>query len=262
MTHEWLSARSRPWSPLFHEEFAGFSSIAPYWQQIMSSFTTDFPHVDDFNALRTQHSFTFVTQTKDMKYDAEILELNRIPMRPNSWHDFFNNLTWLLWPQLKRSIMERIGIEIRRRTSNARTARQDLLTHLDECGIVLCSSRDEIFDDVNNHSWKKLFFDTKDLLMTCEALIIGHGIFEKALSPYIGMTAKAIFISVQPDFFSKPYEEKMRFIDNYLAAYVVSEDFPESPKSLAPFPLLGWPGWWPANEDEAFFNNEKYFRKK
>lgn len=256
------SAHRKDWDPFFHEGFSGFSSMVPYWQKILPTFLERWPTVDDFNALRKHHPFEFVTQTKDMRYDTEIFRFNRIPTRSQSWHDFFNNLTWLIWPNLKRTIIDRIGRETHSLNSNARTPRQNLLTHFDECGIVICSHRPELFDDIKNFAWKKFFFDTKDLTEICEIYIIGHGLFEKGLSPYIGMTAKAIFLPIKQDFFAHSYEQKMDYIDQHIARYIASVDFPETPKSLTPFPFLGWPGWWPGNDVETFFDNEKYFRRR
>jgi len=34
-----------------------------------------------------------------------------------------------------------------------------------------------------------------------------------------------------------------------------------APQMLSPLPVLGVPGWWPENEREDFYDNERYFRR-
>ncbi|XLM22397.1 DUF3025 domain-containing protein [Chromobacterium piscinae] len=44
-----------------------------------------------------------------------------------------------------------------------------------------------------------------------------------------------------------------------MAARLDDDAFLASPRALCPLPLLGIPGWWPDNEDPAFYDNAAYF---
>ncbi len=193
-----------------------------------------------------------------MRYLWEIYHNGKIPTRNASWHDFFNNITWLVFPKLKRAIVDKMcqdPFEI-----GARTSLQNTLAHFDECGIVICSSEPHFFKFIQNHQWQD-FFCQYDIAKSCLPVIIGHGLMEKALNPYIGMTAKAIFLDVEAQFFSLDTLQQNKIIDEKIAQFILSEDFPTQPKALHPFPLLGWPAWH-ENQDEAFYNNKNYFREK
>jgi rod shape-determining protein MreB len=64
-----------------------------------------------------------------------------------------------------------------------------------------------------------------------------------------------------------PTEEEQRtlpnagdWIDQQLAAIFELGEQYQKPRDLQPFPLLGMPGWDPANDDEAYYDNTDYFR--
>jgi hypothetical protein len=156
---------------------------------------------------------------------------------------------------VKRSCQESDKDEIKTRTSL-----QNTLAHIDECGVVICSNNIDIFEMIRLFEWKKLFCDTQNLISDCIPIIVGHGLLEKALNPYIGLTAKAIFLHVDKDFLDLDSQSQNKIIDKEIAEYILSVDFPHSPRSLQPFPLLGWPGWHQDNNDESFYENTNYFR--
>lgn len=93
-------------------------------------------------------------------------------------------------------------------------------------------------------------------------MIFGHGLFEKAQNPYIGMTGKVMFLEVTADFFRLPIHERLKYIDLQLAEWILSANFPEEPKALHPFPLLGWPKWHAQNHSAVFYDNQNYFRPR
>lgn len=220
----------------------------------------DWPSDVDYNDMATQSGFflRFVLQQRQMVYIEEIHHSRTIPMRPNLWHDFFNNLSWLVFPKLKWAIVQRYYQENTNRSF--RTSRQNLLTQLDECGMIFCSDKTDLFADVHEMKWSELFSDRVRLLEHGLPIIVGHGIMEKALSPYIGMTAKALFLQVPRSFFGLSSAQQLAYVDEQIAQYIMDDDFPAFPKSLAPFPVLGWPGWYLENENPGFYDNTDYFR--
>ncbi len=250
------------WKPCFYKSFPGFASILPLWIANQEKFVENFPTCDDFNtfAAESGNVIHFISQLVNMRYEWEIYRNRAVPMRANSWHDFFNNLTWLTFPKLKWAIVEKICDEPS--TATTRTSLQNTLAHFDECGIVICSDKPEIFEMIKNFAWKQLFRHTQNLEQHCKPVIIGHGLFEKALAPYIGMTAKAVFLPVKKSFFTLNTQDQNHFIDQEIAKYIASADFPHAPKALQPFPMLGWAGWHPDNHEERFYDNADYFRPR
>lgn len=77
-------------------------------------------------------------------YDGQIAANGVVPMREQSAHDFFNAVSWAAFPKTKQRINElqmaalrkRIG-EGAARVPNARSREEDLLTMLDEGGLIL-----------------------------------------------------------------------------------------------------------------------------
>ncbi|MGD9591926.1 MAG: DUF3025 domain-containing protein, partial [Candidatus Berkiella sp.] len=235
------------------------NGASPFWESLGYKLK-EWPNIDDYNLLAKacQLSLCFIEQKNEMRYLWEIYHQGNIPTRTQSWHDFFNNLTWLIYPALKRAIVDKMCQDSTALSS--RSSLQNTLAHFDECGVVICSSLEQHFELLKNHQWQQFFCD-KNITQTCLPVIIGHGLMEKALKPYIGMTAKAVFLKVEPSFFMLPNKMKNDLIDQKMAQFILSEQFPSTPKLLHPFPLLGWPGWHDA-QNEAFYANKQYFREK
>ena len=92
------------------------------------------------------------------------------------------------------------------------------------------------------------------------AITFGHAIYEKALAPYIGFTAKAWLQPVSADFFQLSAQQQMQALDRLLAERLSDPQQLTQPRDLSALPVLGVPGWWPDNVDPAFYDNRDYFR--
>ncbi|MBS0287180.1 MAG: DUF3025 domain-containing protein [Proteobacteria bacterium] len=247
------------WNPYFYKHFQGYASIlvmAKHFGQL-----SDWPSVENYNHFArlsnpTAHLF-FKEQLKDMVYLWEIYHQQHIPTRVGCWHDFFNNLTWLAFPKLKGAIVHKMCQEP---LTHQRTTLQNTLAHFDECGIVICASNEKIFELIKTFQWKALFCQPSNLLH-CLPVLIGHGIMEKSLVPFIGMTAKAVFLPVDESFFKLTTVQQIAYVDEHMGTFILSNAFPHYPKALHPFPLLGWPGWYEPNKEAGFYDNDQYFRK-
>lgn len=260
------------WNPSFYKDFLGYESLLPFWKSHEALFQCHFPVIEDYNALfrekalaerlPSQYHVSFILQSIESRYEQAVFHQRVIPTRLENWHDFFNNMTWILYPKTKWAIIQRSHEENTKKSLvNVRSKRQNLLAHFDECGMVLCSDSPELFEDIKAFSWKKFFLETK-LTSHVWPLIFGHGLMEKAVNPYIGMTGKAVLLPVNADFFSLAMSSRLTFIDEQLSAWILSADFPSEPKALHPFPLLGWPKWHARNTDATFYDNRDYFRPK
>jgi len=90
--------------------------------------------------------------------------------------------------------------------------------------------------------------------------LFGHGLYEKALQPYVGVTGQGLLVAVEPAFFAWPLARQLTHLDESLAAYLAEPAHCRSTAELTPVPLLGVPGWTVENEDESYYDNTAYFR--
>ncbi|HRE32216.1 MAG TPA: DUF3025 domain-containing protein, partial [Candidatus Berkiella sp.] len=142
----------------------GYESIATWWNQYEQQFQERWPVIEDYNAwfkqavqlnaLPKETHFSFILQTEQSCYEQDIFKYRTIPSRMQNWHDFFNNITWILYPKTKWAIIQRTHQEnINKKHGVVRTKRQNLLAHFDECGMILCSDNPALFEDVKTHAW-------------------------------------------------------------------------------------------------------------
>ena len=90
--------------------------------------------------------------------------------------------------------------------------------------------------------------------------VFGHGLYEKALNPYVGMTGKGIIINVKAAFFAQTLLNQLQSIDSILESFLLQTLTSNS--DLTPVPLLGYPGWIEDNNKEIYYENKKYFRER
>ena len=199
-------------------------------------------------------------------YEKHIAVTGAVPTRPESWHDLFNALCWITYPQAKAAInAQHVAILDERGEAEARHRgpERDALTLFDEGGVAVASSDPALLRLVRDFEWKALFWERREEVMACMAFFaFGHGCFEQSLAPYIGMVGKTVFVPVDGLFPMLPIEVQVPRIDALLAAHFGRRARFASPKSMAPMPILGVPGWHFAVQDEAFYSNDAYFRSR
>jgi hypothetical protein len=138
---------------------------------------------------------------------------------------------------------------------------RDALTLFDESGAVFACAEPELIAELRAFHWKNLFCVQRELTRAAvRVYVVGHALFEKALNPYIGMTAHALPLVVGADFMTEPPERQLERVDRLAAEVVADAARFGTPQSLAPLPVLGVPGWWAENEHEGFYDNTAYFR--
>ena len=249
---------------------------------LASSFSTytSWPKIKDFNKLflnivgplqsANHKNLCFIEQSTipgpdEQPYEIRAHQSGEILTRVNNWHDFFQVMIWCSFPQTKKlinamhfsAIQERLS---KNPSSTTRSPVENTLTLFDECGAIIVSSSNEYLDMIKNHDWKKLFVDNRDAFDNeIKCFIFGHAMFEKALSPYLGMTTQSILIKVDSSFFSKNMDEQKIEIDDIAQHYFTKNNQP-STKMLQPFPILGVPEWDSKNCETDYYNNKDYFR--
>jgi hypothetical protein len=179
-------------------------------------------------------------------YEQHIFEHREVPTRDNA-HDFFNGLLWLHLPQTKRRMNELQAAQIAAHGIQAKRGPvRDALTLLDENGAVL-DAPPPLWDALAARDWHGLFVTLRPLWREARLYVIGHALLEQLMQPRKGLTAHV---------WRAPCSAHER--DAWLAGQLTLKALGAKP--FAPLPVLGVPGWCPANEDAAFYDDPRVFR--
>lgn len=171
-------------------------------------------------------------------YEAFIARTGNVPTRDNP-HDHFNRLVWHRHAAVKRRLNQLQAAEIAMRGIGAtRGALRDALTLFDENGALWPDAPPCLADALVARDWQALFVTHRALWHGHHFEVFGHALLEQlASAPRKGLTAHVLLtdpLALTPaQWASKPF---------------------------VPLPVLGIPGWWPANEDPAFYADKQVFR--
>ena len=201
-------------------------------------------------------------------YAPRIHFAGELQTRSKNWHDFFQLLTWFMFPETKALIYALTVPHARQRLENPvarrrghRSPLENMLALFDEGGAVVVASDETLLQLIDAFQWKTLFLQRRDELKDkLQCIIFGHALYEKALTPYVGMTANSVLMKVDETYFSASWQQRLAFLDTRLASLLAEGTRYRRPKDLSPFPLLGMPDWDPANAQEAYYDNTRYFR--
>ncbi len=177
-------------------------------------------------------------------YESWIAGCGCVPTRDNL-HDLCNGLAWHAWPALKTRL-NALHADALARTrvgpvrEPVRGPLRDALTHFDEHGALLQGPQ-ALCDALRERRWADLFVHRRALWARARLEIVGHALVEQLLTaPRKGLTAHVIFGSADD------------------AAALTAAQWAAKP--FLPLPVLGVPGWWPANEDPAYYEDAQVFR--
>jgi Protein of unknown function (DUF3025) len=230
-----------------------------------------FPRHDELNALGTPSVVSgggapirFVPPAASAQYEVRIFENGEVQTRPDNWHDLFNALVWLAFPKTKAVLNGHHYDEIRaRRGERLRGTARDVLTLFDEGGIVVAAADPELPALLREFRWKELFWRRRaQVLRSMRFYVFGHAIYEKALEPYKGVTAKALILDAAPGLLDAPIERQLCELDARAADYFSGTHALASTRNLSPLPILGIPGWEPANACEEYYDDPSQFRPR
>jgi len=272
--------------------------FAPLHPLLASLDAGGFPTLHDCNALlsATHSSVTiqsgmplrFVPQecgklSFEAQYEPRCYLTGEVQMRVHNLHDLFNALVWLTFPRTKAVINARhyralTEEDIAVAAGSQRGAVRDVNTLFDESGVVIAYADAGLARLLRDFKWKELFWERRgqlgaghfDIAFSPEQsrrvrtgmsfYLFGHGLYEKALQPYIGMTGQGLLIKVEQAFFTWPLVQQLAHLDSLLADYLAAPEHCRSTRDLSPVPLLGIPGWTADNEHAAYYDNTAYFR--
>lgn len=199
-------------------------------------------------------------------YELRIEATGEVETREGNWHDLFNALAWIAFPRAKAAINRQHAAILRsggEEEARHRGPERDALTLFDEGGLIVASSSPLLLRLIVEHEWKELFWRRRaELEARVRFLAFGHALFEKLVDPYIGITAKTVFVPVDELFFMLPMEAQVERVDALAASHFADRARFRSPRSMAPLPVLGIPGWDARAETESFYDDAAYFRPR
>ena len=238
-------------------------------EQFAVGSTKCWPDVTLLNSWRTQQQFSFVEnallEADGRYYEAFIFATKQIPTRYENWHDFFGALIWCLLPKTKALLNQLHMDEIAQHGLKQRSKLRNKLTLFDECGVIICLEPNAVVhaDLLRAHQWQDSFVSQRtDWWQSIRPVIFGHAMYEMATAPFIGLTAKALFIAVPEGFTTWSLTAAYSFLDAKLHEQIANGALLLDNQQLTPLPLLGVPGWYNDNENTGFYHNTDYFRPK
>ena len=185
-------------------------------------------------------------------YEQFIFDTARVPTRDNL-HDFFNGLIWLRFPLTKRRLNQLQAEQIAQAgVGQSRGSVRDALTLFDE-NAALLQAPDAIWRALVAREWQRLFIDLRPLWPQARLVLFGHALLEKLVAPYKSITAHVYHEPIPCALGADLAGWDAWLADRLNAGELASKPF-------TPLPVLGVPGWWPANEDPAFYADATVFR--
>lgn len=246
----WDDPWYQPWRDLGEPAYARVAQGQAVWQALAAGPSSPVGFV-------SQQSLP-----EGVAYERFIFEARQVPTR-EGLHDFFNGLSWQAFPLTKLRLNALQAAEIARDGVGAvRGPVRDAITVFDENGALL-QAPPALWEALRARQWQRLFVTLRPLWRQASLLVFGHALLEKLVSPRKDMTAHVWCanapLGIAPA--SGQMSSHMtgrQAADAWLAQACSAEALQAKP--FTPLPLLGLPGWWSANEDPAFYRDDRVFR--
>ncbi len=183
-------------------------------------------------------------------YEDFISAQGQVPTR-EGLHDFFNALCWMHFPLAKRQLNRLQAAEIARQgVGQVRGAVRDAATVFDENALLIQPSN-ALWAALIEHRWQDAFVGLRSEWAHTRLWAFGHAALEKLVQPYKSITVHLWRV---------PQGLAPQGIDAWLAQDLSADKLATKP--FSPLPVLGVPGWWPANALPAFYDDVTVFRPR
>jgi hypothetical protein len=200
-------------------------------------------------------------------YEQRAWLRGEVETRACCWHDVLNAFAWCLFPRAKAALNARhfVSLSLSRQHGGLprdnRDRLRDALTLLDESGVVVACADPALAGLLRGRQWKALFWQHRARLFAgMRFFLLGHGLMEKGLDPFVGMTGHGWILAVAPAVLAQPESALLAHLDAELARHLDQGDAGALRAEITPVPVLGVPGWWAANDDPEFYDDTAYFR--
>src|SRR6185369_9046531 len=123
------------------------------------------------------------TDREKRYYERHIADTGEVETRPENWHDLFNALAWISYPQAKSrinaqhaAILEEGGDEEARN----RGPERDALTLFDEGGVIVAARSPSLMRLIVDFEWKELFWNRRaEIDASIRFFAFGHALCEQ-----------------------------------------------------------------------------------
>lgn len=182
-------------------------------------------------------------------YEQYIFDSAQCPTR-EGLHDFFNGLAWLHFPLIKQRLNHLHVAQIAKTgIAPVRGPARDALTLFDE-NAALMRAPDELWEALLAKNWRRVFVDLRPQWADTTLVLFGHALLEKLVYPRKSITAHV--------YRAHPATDCIADMDFWVADSLSAEKLASKP--FAHLPVLGVPGWWPANQTPSFYDDTSVFR--
>jgi hypothetical protein len=240
-----------PWLQTFEDPLLELAYGAPLLD-LLSAFNTRAQH--DGLCTGGGRPLQFIQaamQPARIDYESWIAQTGCVPTRDNL-HDRLNALIWLHAPMSKAHLngvqAARIGAE-----GLARGPIRDALTLMDENLMVVAHTSGP--DPRDADDWSSLFVDHQQHWLTdWHPMPFGHALLEKLKQPFKSIAAHSLIVRVA--------EPNWAAVDRALLDQLKHAQEQGGPRTqqLWPVPVMGIPGWSPAQVQANFYDDESVFR--
>lgn len=253
---------SMPW-------FAQFATRGVRWQQAALAGYAPLLAAMNADAAQSQQRtgrgqrLAFIAQDAlppGAAYEAHIATTGCVPTRHNL-HDFFNASVWFAFPRIKAALNARqseaidvLGV------GPTRGGVRDALTLFDENALLFACADSGLETALRGFDWRSLLVENRGAWgVRCEVRCFGHALLEKLIAPYKACTGHAWIVAVPQTYFSWSHASREAWLDEAVSDALLTRAELTS-RQFAPLPVLGIPGWWPANEAPSFYDDAAVFR--
>lgn len=193
-------------------------------------------------------------------YESHIFATGGVPTR-EGLHDFFNALCWMRFPRTKR-LLNRWQAEAIVQAGGVHATRgplRDALTLFDE-NVALLHAPPALWAALQARDWPRVFVTLRPLWAQAQLVLFGHALTEKLVQPYKSITAHVLCLPMPPAApgCGGPTAGPVHPWDAWLSEHLRPDWLAGKP--FTPLPVLGVPGWWPANQDALFYDDPHVFR--
>jgi hypothetical protein len=229
--------------------------VAALGQQVAARCAAGWPLPEALNACATPAGdgpVRFVPQSElppGEAYESYIFHSKQCPTR-EGLHDFFNGLMWHRFPRTKARLNQLQAAQITADgVGQVRGPVRDALTLFDE-NVAFLRAPAPLWEALMAKRWPVVFAELRPLWAQTHLVLFGHALLEKLVQPRKAITAHVLLVH--------PATDALVDLDAWVAAALSPAQLAAKP--FANLPVLGVPGWWPANEAPDFYQDPTVFR--
>lgn len=240
-----------------------FQTLAPKQFELCEQL--EWPEVEALNHAWTSANnnkgfeIQFVAQESlndKLHYEQRIFDHGIVATRSRNWHDLFNAMIWMRYPNIKLALNVR-QVEDLNIAGKQRTRSQCAMTHFDEAGAIIRLSDAIMLTAWNEHDWVTFFTHWPRVMQAggIQLWLFGHSIYEHGLNSGIALVAKALVIDARENLSDD-------FVDKLLGNIILNKQCLMDPQELRPIPLSGIPYWHALYGQSDFFQCVPCFQPK